>query len=61
MQRLVKDLHSLMDTEGKGADKSMAEAAFLEMDSDHDGVVTRSGNFYFVLFDMFVFLDPDLL
>jgi hypothetical protein len=38
----VKDLHSLSDTEGKMTDKSLAEAAFSEMDSDNDGVVTRS-------------------
>lgn len=44
MQRLVKDLHSLMDTEGKGQEKSVADAAFSEMDSDKDGVVT-SGEF----------------
>ena len=37
----MKDLHSLMDTDGKGMDKSVAEKAFSEMDSDHDGVVTR--------------------
>ncbi len=38
----MKDLHSLSDTEGKMTDKSLAEAAFSEMDSDNDGVVTRS-------------------
>jgi hypothetical protein len=38
----VKDLHSLSDTEGKMTDKSLADAAFSEMESDNDGVVTRS-------------------
>lgn len=30
-----------MDTEGKETANSVADAAFSEMDSDNDGVVTR--------------------
>ena len=45
----MKDLHSLMDTDGKGMDKSVAEKAFSEMDSDHDGVDNNCDNCTFWL------------